>query len=505
MVFLIVALIAGGAYYFSHQSTPSYQFITVTRGSIAEKVSVTGNVSPTQSVSLGFGNGGTIAHVYSAIGKIVRKGDVLAELNTNDLYAQLQQARANMSTQQAKLEGLKAGARPEDVAASQAAVDKAHQDLLNMYAGIIDTSLDSYSKANDAVRVQLDPFFTNADSSQPQLTYITSNSQFENDARAQRLSVTAALNKWQTQLSADDGSINSRDVLLNNGLTYLSTVRQLLNSVSKTLDSAPVLTPATLATYKASVTGALTEVNTASKNLNTINQNVASQKVLISQLQAQLDLKKAGTSAEDIDAQQAQVQSAQAAVQSAEAKLQNSQIVAPITGVITQFDAKLGQLTTSGTTLISIISDATFEVDAVISETDIGKIALNNKVVMTLDAFPNESFSGTVFYVDPGQTSSQGVVGYKIKISFDNNDPRIKSGLTCNAAIETRRKENALIVPQYAILQNDQGTFVETLEQGNVIKQIPVTLGLEDQSGNVEIVSGVTEGEQVLNIGLKHK
>ena len=59
-----------------------------------------------------------------------------------------------------------------------------------------------------------------------------------------------------------------------------------------------------------------------------------------------------------------------------------------------------------------------------------------------------------------------------------------------------------LILPQYAILQNDQGTFVETLVNGKVVTN-PVTLGIQDENGNVEVLSGVTAGEQVVNIGLK--
>ena len=57
-------------------------------------------------------------------------------------------------------------------------------------------------------------------------------------------------------------------------------------------------------------------------------------------------------------------------------------------------------------------------------------------------------------------------------------------------------------MPEYAILQNDQGTFVETLQSGAVV-DVPVTLGIQDDNGNVEVLSGVTAGEQVINIGLK--
>jgi multidrug efflux pump subunit AcrA (membrane-fusion protein) len=75
--------------------------------------------------------------------------------------------------------------------------------------------------------------------------------------------------------------------------------------------------------------------------------------------------------------------------------------------------------------------------------------------------------------------------------------------LTANIDIQTKHKDKVLILPQYAILQNDQGTFVETLDSNKKIKQNPVTLGIVDEKGNVEVISGVTEGEQVLNIGLK--
>ena len=277
-----------------------------------------------------------------------------------------------------------------------------------------------------------------------------------------------------------------------------------MNSISKTLDLAPGLTADTLASYKANLTIAINGVNTASKNLNTVAQNIASQKLTVSQLQAQLDLKKAGSTPQDIQAQQAQVENAHAQVQSAQSKLQNSQIVAPISGVITQFDAKVGQYASPGITLISIISQGAFEVDALVSETDVGKVSLSNKITMTLDAFPNETFTGSVFYIDPAQTTSEGVVGYKIKIALDKADPRIKSGLTANIDIKTRYKDNVLRLPQYAILQNNDGTFVQVVEN-NVVKDIPVTLGLQDRDGNVEVIFGVSEGQQVLNIGLKQK
>jgi HlyD family secretion protein len=198
----------------------------------------------------------------------------------------------------------------------------------------------------------------------------------------------------------------------------------------------------------------------------------------------------------------AQIAQAQANVDSVKAKIQNSSIISPINGTVTQFDAKVGQLTSPNVPLISLISNGGYEVDAGVSEIDIGKILVGDKVTMTLDAFPGETFLGSVFYIAPAETNVGGVINYQVKISFDKLDPRLKSGLTANIDIETKHKDNILVLPQYAILQNDQGTFVEALEN-KVVKQNPVTLGIMDQKGNVEVVLGVTEGEKVLNIGLK--
>ena len=148
-----------------------------------------------------------------------------------------------------------------------------------------------------------------------------------------------------------------------------------------------------------------------------------------------------------------------------------------MSGVLTQQDAKIGQLASPGTPLVSIMGNGGFEVDAGVSDTDVGKLAVGDKVSMTLDAFPNETFAGSVFYIAPAETNTQGVITYLIKISFDTPDPRLKSGLTANVDIQAKQDDNVLILPQYAILQNDSGTFVETLV-GKTATTTPVTLGI---------------------------
>jgi HlyD family secretion protein len=170
----------------------------------------------------------------------------------------------------------------------------------------------------------------------------------------------------------------------------------------------------------------------ASKTINSLIQSIASQKLLAEQAKAQLALKLSGATDNDIAAQTAAVEQAKAAANSIRVKLGNTRMFSPISGTVTRFDAKVGEVALPGSPLVSIISSGVFEINAEVPETDIGKVSVGNTVKIIFDAFPNETFNGKVFYIDPAQTINQGVVDYKIKISFDNPDERMKSGLTAN-------------------------------------------------------------------------
>jgi HlyD family secretion protein len=502
---VVIVLIVGAIYYFGFANKGSaYHFVVVTQGAITEEVSVTGNTTPIHSLDLGFQNGGTIASVSKDVGDSVAPGDVIARLNTSDLQAQLAQAQANVDAANAQLQSLQAGAQPADIQNSEAALAGGQQSLANMYASAENTLNDSYAKSNDAVRNQLSTLFTNAETNNPLLTFSVNDSQTLNNAQTERLQASTELNAWQAELATVNASSPSStlDTALQSSTKHLSAIKIFLNSVSQALLKAASLSPTTLNTYNNELTAANNEFNTATTNINTAIQNIASQKIVIQQLQAQLNLKLAGSTAQQIANQQAQVEAAQANVQSVQVKINEAALVSPIAGVVTVQNAKVGEIASPGATMVSLISNNNFEVDAEVPETDIGKIAIDQMVSMTIDAFPGETFMGKVFYVDPAQTDISGVVNYKVKVSFSKPDSRIKSGLTVNLNIQTQTQNDALILPQYAIIQNDQGSFVDVIQNRKEV-QVPVTLGIQDQSGNVQVVSGVTNGEQVVNIGIK--
>lgn len=484
--------------------TGNYQFISVKQGSITQTVSVTGNTTPVQSLDLAFQTGGTIAAVAKNAGDRVSAGDVLVQLDTSDLQAQLAQAEASVDAAKAQLAQLEAGAQPADIQGSQAAVASAEQTLANTYSNVPNTLEGAYAEAYDAIRNQLSPFFTNAESANPQITFSINDSQTLNNMISERVAASTELNEWQNEINAlgPGVSTSTLETVLANGSHHLDVIQNLLATAAQALIQETSLSPTTLSTYKSDLASAVTETNQAATQVSTASQNIASEKISITQAEAALNLKLAGSTTQQIQAQQAQVEQAQANAQSVQVKINQATLTSPIDGVVTVQNAKVGEIAQAGATITSVISNNNLEVDSYVPETDIGKVNVDDPVNMTFSAFQGQTFTGKVFFIDPAQTILQGVVDYKIKVSFDNPGSSMKSGLTANLDIQTQTHDNALILPQYAVLQTDQGDFVEILQNGKVT-QAPITTGIQDQDGNVEILSGVTVGEQVLNIGLK--
>ena len=488
---LALLCLFAGYWFFARSSGTAYQFIPVTQGSITETVSVTGNTTPAKSVSLGFQNAGTIARVNYNLGDTVSAGAVIAELDTANLSAALEQAQANLAVAQANLASLLAGTRPEQLTIDQDAVVQDKAALSNAIAS-------AYAVADGAVHTNADQLFTNPRTSGAALAFTVSGMTLADTVVRERVALEPVLTAWSAQIYGPASDTSDPVASATQAVRNLSQVSAFLNDAALILTNVQPtgsLTAATLSAYEASIATARTNVSTTLASLTTAQTTLVS-------AEGALALAQAGPTTENVAAQRAQVEQAQAGVANANANLQAAEIVAPMSGVITQLDAKVGQLASPGTQLVSIIGSAGFEVDAGVSEIDVGKLAVGDTVSMTLDAFPGETFTGSVFYIAPAQTNTQGVITYLIKVSFDKPDPRLKSGLTANVDIATRHKDNVLILPQYAILQNDSGTFVKTIS-GKTATTTPVTLGIQDQKGNVEILSGVTLGEQVINIGLK--
>lgn len=167
---------------------------------------------------------------------------------------------------------------------------------------------------------------------------------------------------------------------------------------------------------------------------------------------SKLDAIKSGTRSEDILAQEAQVESAQANLENIQTQLAKTVLNAPTDGVITKQDIRLGETVSSNTPVVSMMSEG-YEIDANVSEEDISKVKMGEEANVTIDTYGHDTiFKATVTSLDPAETLVNGITTYKVTLYFTQNDERIKSGMTANIKIFTKKLSDVVAVPENSII-----------------------------------------------------
>jgi HlyD family secretion protein len=466
------------AWFFWPRNGNGREVTAVARGTIVQTIQVTGKTKPAQNIEMSFDRSGRIASAPVSVGDHVEPGQVLAALDSGDLYAQLKQ-------QQAKLEALMKGARSEDVAVAQTAADKARSAL--------DQALtDAYTNADDAVRNRGDQFFDNPHTDYALLSpsLITLDS-LRRDINDRRQNIERTLSAWKKMIDNRSGSTSPLDEYrqANSALTEVKRYLEVLSSIVNSNYPNGINTATQLSGWRADLSAARSEVNTSLSELSSTFGSWQEE-------QNKLILKKAPPTSEDVKIEQAEIDGIRA-------QIAKNTIIAPIAGIVTRQDASVGETAAAGVNVITVMSDGKFEIEADVPEVDIGKVAMGDTATVTVDALPGQLWSGRVTYIEPAETIVNGVVNYKIKVALTEADPRLKSGLTANLMIETARLANVLYLPSYAIIENDLGAFVDREKADKKTERVPVKIGIRGGDGRTEIVSGLKEGERVVTGGPK--
>lgn len=210
-----------------------------------------------------------------------------------------------------------------------------------------------------------------------------------------------------------------------------------------------------------------------------------------------------------------QVSIQQQNVQKAQTNLGYATITSPIDGVVLSREVEEGQTVASAMTtptLFIIAQDLTaMRVIADIDEADIGGVLEGQNVTFTVDAYPDDTFSGTVTQVRQQATTESNVVTYQVVISAPNDDLKLKPGLTANVTIFKSEIHDVLAVPTKALrfapnellLANDEeikdcdAPNKVWLRNGKVFQARPVKIG-RTNGMFTEILSGAKEGDEVI-------
>lgn len=229
---------------------------------------------------------------------------------------------------------------------------------------------------------------------------------------------------------------------------------------------------------------------------------------LRSQKQTLASMKRGGYNVEKERAQREQVRAAEAAVSQILDQIRETTIYAPIDGFIIKKSSEVGEIIAANsaagnTPVVTIARNDDLEIQTNVPESDIVKVQLGQNADVTLDALSSSDvFNAKVSEIEPASTVIQDVVYYKVKLKFDNLDPRFKNGMSTDADIKTAEKNNVVYAPMRAVKTENGGKFVEVLkdEKNGMTEKVNVTTGMEGDDGMVEIRSGLKGGEKVVTL-----
>ena len=394
-----LAVAAVAAFYFWGGDASAAQYMTakVERGNLRNTVTATGTLQAVTTVQVGSQASGTISALYADYNSVVKKGQVIAQLDPAVSKAQVDQAKANLQQAQASLQQAKAA-------------------VTNSRAGVSDAQ-----------------------------------------ARAQAASSTAQNN--QAGVAAAQANLAVLKAQQDDALSYLKQQESLVKSgivAQRDLDVAQTAYKTAQAKYDQGVA----QLNQATLSQQmAAGSGIAQSQAQVQQSQAQVGQSQAQVQAAEAQVQQSAAALQLAEVNLAHTTITSpidGIVVSRDVNVGQTVAASL-----SAPTLFTIANDLTkMQVIANIDQADIGLVENAKSVSFGVDAFPGKDFDGKIEQMRLNPQNVQNVVTYNVVIDVDNPDQKLKPGMTANLTVTIDERNNVLKVPNAALrfIPQDAGT-----------------------------------------------
>jgi len=298
-----------------------------------------------------------------------------------------------------------------------------------------------------------------------------------------------------------------RNKVVASDRTSVESERGYVEVVQTSLTSALSNITAQKSASELSLNNAKSALDAAEKRSLTIDSSgegtLTRAQSAVAEAQAALRLKRSGARSSDVNLALAQLDSAKAAVTTAELDVERTVLTAPADGIVTDLQVEVGEVreqvsaNSVSTAAITLNSSEPLKVEANIAEIDVAKINPGSPVIMTFDAFSQETFKGEVTQIDPAETVVQGVIYYRMESSLSDGVSKVRPGMTANAKLLVGSAADALIAPYAALLRENNQEFVRVLKADGTVEKRQVKLGVQGDI-EVQILEGVKEGEQVV-------
>jgi HlyD family secretion protein len=356
---VIAALALGGFTYYNRAKKAAFLTAKVQRGDLESAISATGSLAAVISVPVGSQVSGNVAAVYVDYNSVVKKGQLVAQIDPAPFQTRVDQAKANLESAKAQITNAEVG------------LTKADLDIANAELNIVNQ----------------------------QGALVRAKSQVGEAKRKLDL---------QTKMVTDGvGTQDARD-----------GAQAVYDQAQASLDSAQA------------------QLKSAQANLKSVQ---AQRKVAETQ-------KITAT---------AQVATADANLQNAQLDLEHTRITSPVDGVVIARNTDVGQTVQASysvATLFTIAQDLSkMQVETNIDESDISRVQQDQTATFTVDAYPGQTFRGTVMQVRHSPTNVQNVITYTVVIAVDNPDMKLFPGMTANVRLVTDHLSAALKIPAAAL------------------------------------------------------
>jgi len=466
-VLLVLAAVVGRSISKTlHRPPPAPRTVSVERGDIAILVSETGTIEPVDKVDVKSKAAGRLLSIPITEGQFVQKGQLIAVVDRSLIDPQLAQFEAQLHSAQARLSqtqaeyALQVQQTASAIAEAKAGLVTAKTHLAVVAAGARPQELAQQKEAVDRAQISVD------------------------DALRTQKRRAALLGR---------GFISQADY---------DTAQVAVDTAESTLATAKQAQALIVAGPRV--------------------QDVADAQAQVAAARVQLDAAQANSGQNAVkysDIAQAREAVAQIAgnIQQLQVNIADTRILAPASGLVLKKYKEPNEIVQSATTGFSdaqsIVATlgSRLQVSVGINEVDVAKVSLHSPATISVDALPGAAFPGSVTQIAPASTnafSSDGSGGsssggansiskFLVKVAFDRNDPRLRSGMSANVGIISKKHVHVVLAPLEAVpFEGKSGTVTVLTAAGKQEKRSVVT-GLRDDT-QVEIVSGLQPGEKLV-------
>jgi len=491
-VLLMVAVLVGaGTLLFRRQAGTAEAEATqptavVSRGSIEEMVSATGNVEAERQTTLAFETSGRIVQVLVEKGDTVEAGEILARLDTDSLEWQISRAQASLDTAQARLEQAQTPASEEELASAQAALDSAIANYERTQEGASQEDLASARAALTSAQANYDKVRAGPT---------------KEDLAAARAALDSAKAAVQQAQSNYDRIKNQPDAQMQPEALNLQNATISLEQAQANYDAAANRpTQSELASAQAQLSQA--RASLAQLEERPTESELASAAAQVAQAQATLTQLMERPKPEDVAVFQAQIDETAIALAQAQAQLEDATLVAPFAGTILTSQIQEGEWATPGAPAITLAATDSLMLDVNVDEIDVAQLAEGQAAYLSFDALraiQTEPILGTITRIAPSASNVGGAVAYSVEIGFSPGEFPVRLGMTANIDMVVGAADLALLVPNRAIEADRQANqyFVTRKLPDGTLQRLEVRIGLRDES-QTQILEGLNEGDVVV-------